>query len=110
MGIQSWTYIIVGVTFAVYIGIAIWSKQRQNKTGQTFPVFYSSVGLVLSFFFLSMLATGFPLTFEYPELKGFNFKGGIKLIPELVALTLPYRCIPPHLLLKLSEPVSKLYH
>tara|TARA_B100001057_G_scaffold5639_1_gene5146 strand:- start:428 stop:1471 length:1044 start_codon:yes stop_codon:yes gene_type:complete len=71
----------------ISIGIAIWSKQRQNKTGQTFPVFYSSVGLVLSFFFLSMLATGFPLTFEYPELKGFNFKGGIKLIPELVALT-----------------------
>ena len=71
----------------ISIGIAIWSKQRQNKTGQTFPVFYSSVGLVLSFFFLSMLTTGFPLTFEYPELKGFNFKGGIKLIPELVALT-----------------------
>ena len=71
----------------ISIGIAIWSRQRQNKTGQTFPVFYSSVGLVLSFFFLSMLATGFPLTFEYPELKGFNFKGGIKLIPELVALT-----------------------
>ena len=34
-----------------------------------------------------MLATGFPVTFDYPELKGFNFKGGIKLIPELVALT-----------------------
>ena len=34
-----------------------------------------------------MLATGFPVTFDIPELKGFNFKGGIKLIPELVALT-----------------------
>ena len=71
----------------ISIGIAIWSKQRQNKTGQTFPVFYSSIGLLISFVFLSMLATGFPVTFNYPELKGFNFKGGIKLIPELVALT-----------------------
>ena len=71
----------------ISIGIAIWSKQRQNKTGQTFPVFYSSIGLLISFVFLSMLATGFPVTFDYPELKGFNFKGGIKLIPELVALT-----------------------
>ena len=71
----------------ISIGIAIWSKQRQNKTGQTFPVFYCSIGLLISFVFLSMLATGFPVTFDYPELKGFNFKGGIKLIPELVALT-----------------------
>jgi general L-amino acid transport system permease protein len=71
----------------ISIGIAIWSKQRQNKTGQTFPVFYSSIGLLISFVFFSMLATGFPVTFDYPELKGFNFKGGIKLIPELVALT-----------------------
>jgi general L-amino acid transport system permease protein len=71
----------------ISIGIAIWSKQRQNKTGQTFPVFYSSIGLLISFVFFSMLATGFPVSFDYPELKGFNFKGGIKLIPELVALT-----------------------
>jgi general L-amino acid transport system permease protein len=71
----------------ICIGIAVWSKQRQNKTGQTFPVFYSSIGLILGVFFLSMSATGFPVTFVYPELKGFNFIGGIKLIPELVALT-----------------------
>ena len=31
MGIQSWTYIIVGVTFAVYIGIAIWSRVKSTK-------------------------------------------------------------------------------
>ena len=71
----------------ISIGIAVWSRQRQNKTGQTFPVFYSSVGLIILFVFLSLFATGFPVTFYYPELKGFNFKGGIKLIPELVALT-----------------------
>lgn len=26
MDIQTWTFIIVGITFAVYIGIAIWSR------------------------------------------------------------------------------------
>ena len=31
MGIQSWTYIIVGITFAVYIGIAIWSRVKSTK-------------------------------------------------------------------------------
>ena len=86
---ESGTLILYSFIAAILIsiGIAIWSKQRQNKTGQTFPVFYSSIGLLISFVFLSMLATGFPVTFDYPELKGFNFKGGIKLIPELVALT-----------------------
>ena len=31
MGVQSWTYIIVGITFAVYIGIAIWSRVKSTK-------------------------------------------------------------------------------
>jgi general L-amino acid transport system permease protein len=31
---------------------------------------------------------GAPVTFEIPELKGFNFSGGSRLIPELVALLL----------------------
>jgi len=30
MGIQGWTYLIVGLTFALYIGIAIWSKARST--------------------------------------------------------------------------------
>ncbi len=31
MGIQSWTYLIVGLTFALYIGIAIWSRVRSTS-------------------------------------------------------------------------------
>ena len=31
MTIQVWTYIIVGVTFALYIGIAIWSRAGSTK-------------------------------------------------------------------------------
>lgn len=31
MDIQLWTYIIVGITFALYIGIAIWSKAGSTK-------------------------------------------------------------------------------
>ena len=36
---------------------------------------------------IAFLAAGSPLTFEYPVLKGFNFKGGMHLLPEFVALT-----------------------
>ncbi|MDT0539482.1 MULTISPECIES: sodium:solute symporter family protein [Croceitalea] len=31
MGIQTWTFIIVGLTFALYIGIAIWSRASSTK-------------------------------------------------------------------------------
>ena len=31
MDIQSWTYTIVGISFAIYIGIAIWSKASSTK-------------------------------------------------------------------------------
>ncbi len=29
----------------------------------------------------------FPISFSIPELKGFNFRGGLHLSPELIALT-----------------------
>ena len=31
MDVQNWTYILVGVTFAIYIGIAIWSRAGSTK-------------------------------------------------------------------------------
>ncbi len=31
MEVQSWTYLIVGITFAIYIGIAIWTRAGSTK-------------------------------------------------------------------------------
>ena len=31
MSIQSWTYVLVGITFSIYIAIAIWSRVRSTK-------------------------------------------------------------------------------
>ena len=31
IGVQNWTYIIVGLTFALYIGIAIWTRAGSTK-------------------------------------------------------------------------------
>ena len=30
MGLQAWTFLIVGLTFALYIGVAIWSRARST--------------------------------------------------------------------------------
>jgi len=31
MDVQTWTFIIVGLTFAMYIGIAIWARAGSTK-------------------------------------------------------------------------------
>lgn len=31
MDVQTWTYLLVGITFAIYIGIAIWSRAGSTK-------------------------------------------------------------------------------
>jgi general L-amino acid transport system permease protein len=37
---------------------------------------------------LAATATGFPLHWEIPRLQGFNFQGGIAVLPEFVAMAL----------------------
>ena len=65
-----------------------WAKKRQSLTGKQFPIAYTSLAIItLPVIFISYLYN-FPMYLEQPVLKGFNFKGGIRLIPELVALLL----------------------
>jgi len=66
--------------------IARWAKKRQDATGEQFPTFLTGCGLILGLPFLAALVTGFPVSYEYPELKGFNFVGGTRMQPEFLAL------------------------
>ncbi|WP_029004590.1 amino acid ABC transporter permease [Azorhizobium doebereinerae] len=68
--------------------LARWAKRRRVATGQQFPVFWTSLALLIVLPLIAGAATGFPVAFEKPELKGFNFAGGIRVIPEFVALLL----------------------
>ena len=83
---SSILFYLFWLSIIISIGIFVWAKNRQNKTGKTFPAFFTSMALILGTFTVTLAALGFPISFEYPELKGFNYKGGMKLIPELVAL------------------------
>lgn len=63
-----------------------WARKRQEATGQQFPVFFSILGLIILFPLIVFFLSGSPLTWNVPKLGGFNFSGGITIIPELVAL------------------------
>mgnify|MGYP001167625842 CR=1 FL=1 len=71
---SSIIFYLLWLTIIISIGIFIWAKRRQNRTGERFPAFYVSTALILGTFFISLAATGFPVSFEYPELKGFNLQ------------------------------------
>jgi general L-amino acid transport system permease protein len=68
--------------------LARWARRRQAATGRQFHSFYAGLGLILGLPLLAFFAAGTPLSWELPELKGFNFRGGIPIIPELTALLL----------------------
>jgi general L-amino acid transport system permease protein len=70
------------------IAVYIWARRRQLATGQRFPVLWTTLGLICGLPIIVHLLAGLPLTFEYPELKGFNFQGGLVILPELMALLL----------------------
>ncbi|MBC8270407.1 MAG: amino acid ABC transporter permease [Rhodospirillaceae bacterium] len=65
-----------------------WAKKRQELTGQQFPVFFTALGLIIGLPILVFVAMGMPLYFDYPALTGFNYTGGMVLIPEFICLAL----------------------
>lgn len=70
------------------IGLRVWARRRQEQTGAPFPLLWWSLALIVGLPLLVFAAAGFPITFAKPELRGFNFVGGVRLIPELAALLL----------------------
>ena len=75
---------VLAVVAVIYL--VRWSHQRHNDTGQEFPIFKVSIALLILAPTLVYFIAGQPITAEYPVLKGFNFNGGLTIIPELLAL------------------------
>ena len=81
---------LVAVAFIVAIVFIIffrrWAKKVQNLTGKIYPVFLISMGALFGLTGLAFLVMGMPLSWDIPELKGFNYQGGMALRPEFLAL------------------------
>ncbi len=83
---NSWILLAFAVGVAASIGVARWAKRRQAATGRPLPALWIGVALIVGLPMLAWLAAGAPTTFDVPVLRGFNFRGGVVLIPEFVAL------------------------
>ncbi|MEA3353556.1 MAG: amino acid ABC transporter permease [Campylobacterota bacterium] len=84
-------FIYVAFAFAIAVAIIYylrkWSKTRFEETGQEYPLFLVSIAVLILVPLITFLASGSPISFDDPALKGFNFRGGMSYSPEFLALT-----------------------
>ena len=87
---QSHIYMLIALFagLAAALLISRWARARQNKTGKIFPVLPIGTALTFGLPFLVWIACGAPHGIDVPVLKGFNFKGGMSISPEFIALLL----------------------
>ncbi|MCL9783131.1 amino acid ABC transporter permease [Vibrio sp. S4M6] len=78
--------LLAGICASVVINV--WANNKQKLTGQQTPMGRIVLLLCVVFPVVVYFLMGSPISAEYPALKGFNFTGGISIIPELAALLL----------------------
>ena len=77
--------LMVGIVAAVFVRRH--AKQIQDTTGRHIPALWIGAAFIIGLPAIACIGAGTPVSFELPALRGFNFQGGLTLIPELVALT-----------------------
>jgi general L-amino acid transport system permease protein len=81
---------VIAVLIAIAVSIGLWRYSRRQlfQSGKVIKVWPYALGLLVGLPLATTLIFGAPVIFEVPVLKGFNFAGGSRVIPEFVALTL----------------------
>ena len=79
-----------------WFSLSKWAQNRQMQTGQTFPVFWAGIGLVVVLTGVVHAAMGQPLSWSIPVFadtgpvlrRGFQSGEGMVLVPEFIAVWL----------------------
>jgi len=87
---EGFGLVLIALLLAIVASIMLvrWARRRQEATGQQFPSGWTSLGLIVGLPLVVYWFSGSPLHWDYPVLGGFNFRGGLEVIPELAALVL----------------------
>ncbi len=78
--------IVIGIVASLVM--RAYARHRLFKHGQMLTILPFVVAMLIGLPILTAMVFGAPVTFEIPELKGFNFAGGSRIVPEFVALLL----------------------
>ena len=87
-----WLLLALGAAIACSYLWRCHARQVHDRTGRQLAVAWPALGLLVSLPALAWAIAGAPLSLSQPELRGFNFIGGLHLTPEysalLIALTM----------------------
>ncbi len=81
---------IIGIIFSLWF--RSYAKKIQDSTGKYYPVFWISLGAIVGIPLIAYFILGSPIQWQIPELKGFNYKGGMVVRPEFIALWIALSC------------------
>ena len=83
-----WYGLALAISIAAFALLRRRSARAQMTNGQGLPIWRPLAGVVLTSFAMAVLIVGIPFGLDVPQLKGFNYRGGVNVIPEFVALLL----------------------
>ena len=78
-------FFVIAIIFSILF--YKYCKKKQDLTGSQYPVFWINLSVIISLPIVAFFISGMPISLEIPALKGFNFRGGMHMSPELAALT-----------------------
>ena len=78
-------FLVIAIIFAVLF--FKYARRKQDLTGVQYPVFWINLSVIILLPTVAFFISGMPVSLEIPVLKGFNFRGGMYMSPELAALT-----------------------
>ena len=78
--------IVLGVGIVAALALRIRARRALFHEGRVIRIWPAVLGLLVALPLVTILIVGLPFTLELPQLKGFNFAGGSRIIPEFVAL------------------------
>ncbi|WP_368642570.1 amino acid ABC transporter permease [Castellaniella ginsengisoli] len=85
---MDWIFGGLALAIVLIVVLAHWARRHQDATGKIFPLGRAALGLLVAVPLLAFWISGGSLEIDRPELKGFNFQGGLNMSPEFSALLL----------------------
>ncbi len=86
--VHHWMAGVFVLAIVLWAIIRWWSRRRLDRTGRAFPAARVGICLCILMPLGVWIVGGAPTAMNVPELKGFNFRGGISISPEFAALLL----------------------
>lgn len=83
----TWVVVISAIAAVIACGVLYrWARRRKDQTGQSFPIFSISLLIIVLLPMTVYFIAGNPIAAELPELKRFNFEGGMQMPLPLFSL------------------------